>query len=335
MRRARLLDVRIDGYRVRQRARGEVPFLAWLVDAVAGNARRAHLRVGPRVRHRLQRLVRIRAVGDADARVELVQAPVRLDHRFAVSHQVVAHAEAWNDRVPLHIVLLGERQIRDAQRPVGVRQLMLLRRPAVVMIEARAEVERRASEGVLVGEEPIDRVQLRHAQQVALRTVAERSDLRRRRRRKVDRRRQPVAADVLAHVAGVRLCVAEPAGFEQQFGPELEVVRPAEQAVLEVRQSACSLPPLPIRLLFLVAVEVLRELRVDDLVSRRIRVGEQREVVPEDAVPPLRVHVVRSSCRTSGTACCPDRCSCWCSRAAGSAVLSVPTGNSRSACCFC
>src|SRR6185436_14067926 len=115
------------------------------------------------------------------------------------------------------------------------------------------------------------RVDLRDAEQIAIWTVAERPNTRRRRRRHDHAGWQPVAADILADVAPVPLQVPLPAGFEHDLADELEVVRAAEEAVLEIGHRSGGLTALTIELLFLVGVEVLRELRVDDLM--RIAVG--------------------------------------------------------------
>src|SRR5262249_27860950 len=113
--RRRLFQVRIDADRAGQRVCGDVSFFTGLVMLVARNAGRADLRVGPLIRDDLLRLVRVRVLRHADAGVELVQSPVRLEDGLAVAHQVVAQAKARDDAVPFDVVRLGERLRRDAE----------------------------------------------------------------------------------------------------------------------------------------------------------------------------------------------------------------------------
>ena len=258
LRRRRLLEIRIHRNRACEGGARHVAFLTRLIELVARDAGRAHFRVGPRIGDGLQRLVRVGVLGDADARVELVEAPVRLQHRLAITHHVVAQTEPRHDAIPFRVVCLGKCRCRNTQPArERIRELALVRREYVVVIPAHAEVQRKASDGVLVGEKGVDGVELRNAEQVAVGPVAERSDLRCRRRRHDHAGWQPVAPDVLADVAAIRLQVADPAGLQHDFAANLEVVRAAEPAVLEVGHRPGGLAPLPIGLLFLVGVQVL------------------------------------------------------------------------------
>src|SRR5204863_10119314 len=104
--RVRLLEVRIDEHAAGESAGGQRTLLARLERAV-------EVRVGPVVSDRLQRLVGVRAVRDADAGVELVLAAVRLQHGLAVALQVDADAEARDNRIPFQVMRLRERLVRN------------------------------------------------------------------------------------------------------------------------------------------------------------------------------------------------------------------------------
>ena len=234
--RQRLLDVRVDRDRTGQRARGERAFFTWLVNLVAGDAAVAHLVVEPLVGQALDRLVGVGVRPQAHTRVEAIHPVVDLQDGLAGAHEIVGHAQARHDRVPLDVVLLGERARRDLHTArERVAELRLIRSEDVVMIVADAEVQRGAADRPLVGDEEVGGVDLRNAQQVAVRTVAQFADAERGRRVHLYLRRVAAARDGLADITRCDLQVSLPARLLQELAAHLEVVR-AAPPVLEVRQ---------------------------------------------------------------------------------------------------
>src|SRR3954469_15041926 len=112
------------------------------------------------------------------------------------------------------------------------------------------------------------------------------------RRRHDDARRRAVAADVLTNVAAIHLQISLPSGLEHHLAADLEVVRAAEQTVLEVGERSGRLTTLAIELLLLVGAGVQRLLRVDGLELAAVGVGDQREVVTEHTVARFRIQLV-------------------------------------------
>ena len=287
----RLPEIRIHRDRSGQRAGRLVAFLSRLIELVARDARGARLRVGPRVRDALDRLIRIRIRREADSRVEPVQAVVRLQHRFAGSEQVIAQAETRREGVECCVRAFRKRRCRNAEpRRERIRKLLLIGRPRAIVIESDAEVERRAADGPLIGEERIVGRDLVDVQQLAVRTRENPADIGRRRCVELHLRGKAARVDRLADVAGRHLQIADVAHFIEPLAADFEVVR-AAPTIFEVGNRAGNLAAMTIGLLLLIAVEVLIQLLVDDLGLRSVGVRDEREVIAEHAVARFRIEL--------------------------------------------
>ncbi|HXH05157.1 MAG TPA: hypothetical protein VNI83_01060, partial [Vicinamibacterales bacterium] len=137
-----LLEIRVDRDRARQRDRGQRALLADLEAAVA-------VPIDPRVGDRLERLVRVGRLRQADARVVAEEPVVHLQDGLSVPGEVVNQARPRHDRVPHDEGLAGDPRRGHRADDVGARgaagedlegHLLLVRDPGAVAIPADAEV---------------------------------------------------------------------------------------------------------------------------------------------------------------------------------------------------